>query len=272
MIGPSVPAWPHTGIEPSASGSQPGGAGIEPGPAELADPDCLAPGEGARLLAGHPWRRFVVLGDSVANGPFEAVEGFTPLRWTDRVAAELKAVRPDLRYLNLGRSGLRAREIRLTQLAAASEFQPDLALVLGGGNDAFRPGYADAVADAVDAELAAIIEVLRAAGAEVATVGLFDVSYSPAVPDRLRLGLRERMALLASRAQELASRYDTVHVDLSRHRRATDPALYSTDGRHGNARSDAIAAAEMVRQLGARLRRAGAGIPPVSSTEGSPIR
>ena len=36
-------------------------------PAELADPDCLADGESARLLTGHPWRRFVVLGDSVAR-------------------------------------------------------------------------------------------------------------------------------------------------------------------------------------------------------------
>jgi len=233
-------------------------------PAELADPDCLAAGEGARLLSGHQWRRFVVVGDSVANGPTEAVEGFTPLRWTDRVAAELQRVRPELQYLNLGRIGLRAHEIRLTQLAAAVEFRPDLALVLGGSNDAFRPGYAGAVADAVDAELAAMIEGLQAAGAEVATASLFNASYGPAVPDRLRPELRQRLALLASRARDLASRYGTIHVDLSRHRRATDPTLYSTDGRHGNARSDAIAAAELVRQLGERLRRPS---EPVSTTE-----
>lgn len=265
MTGPSLPDWPRT--------TELAAAGIEPGEAELADPDCLAPGESARLLAGHPWRRFVVLGDSVANGPVEAVEGYSALRWTDRVAAELKATGPGLQYLNLGRIGLRAREIRLTQLAAAIEFQPDLALVLGGGNDAFRPGYAGAVADAVDAELAATIEGLQAAGADVATVGLFDVSHSPAVPDRLRPELRQRLALLSARARGLAGRYDTIHADLSRHRRASDPALYSADGRHGNARSDAIAAAEMIRQLGARLRRtAERGAAPVSPAEGSPDR
>lgn len=259
---PARPEWLPDGVAFD-------GAEIEPGYAELADPDCLGRGESARLLAGHPWRRFVVLGDSVANGPAEAVEGFTPLRWADRVAAELTAACPQLRYLNLGRTGLRAQEIRLSQLAAALDFQPDLALVLGGGNDAIRPSYAGAAADAVDAELAAMIEALQAAGAEVATIGLFDVSYSPTVPDRLRLGLRERLALLAARARELASRYDTVHADLSCHRRTTDPLLYSSDGRHGNARSDAIAAAEMVRQLGARLRRAdGPGTTPINSAEG----
>lgn len=226
-------------------------------PAELADPDCLASGESAALLAGHPWRRLVVLGDSVANGPLFPVDGFCPLRWTDRVAAELRAAAPDLRYLNLGVSGLLAREVRASQLSQALAFEPDLALVLCGGNDAFRPSYADAVADAVDEEIGAMLGALRSAGAQPATVGIFDVSYSPAVPERHRLELRQRLALLAERARLLASRHDCVHVDLSRHRRAGDPTLYSPDGRHGNARSDAIAAAEMVRGLGARFRAAG---------------
>ncbi|MGI8665175.1 MAG: SGNH/GDSL hydrolase family protein [Jatrophihabitans sp.] len=222
-------------------------------PAELADPDCLAAGESATLLAGHPWRRFVVLGDSVANGPSFPVDGFCPLRWTDRVAAELQAATPQLQYLNLGVSGLLAREVRESQLADALAFGPDLALVLCGGNDAFRRSYAGPVAEAVDAELAAMFEALRASGAQLATIGIFDVSYSPAVPERHRLELRERLAVLAEHARELAGRYDSVHVDLSRHPRASDPTLYSPDGRHGNGRSDAIAAAEMVRGLGARL-------------------
>jgi lysophospholipase L1-like esterase len=221
--------------------------------AELADPDCLAAGESATLLAGHPWRRFVVLGDSVANGPFFPVPGYCPLRWSDRVATELRAAAPDLQYLNLGVSGLLAREVRAGQLDKALEFQPDLAVVVCGGNDAFRPHYADQ-ADAVDAEFGAMLAALRAAGAQPATVGIFDVSHSPAVPQRYRLELRRRLALLAEHTRTVAARYDCVHVDLSRHPRSSDPALYSPDGRHGNARSDAIAAAEMVRALGARFR------------------
>ncbi|MFL6164367.1 MAG: SGNH/GDSL hydrolase family protein [Jatrophihabitantaceae bacterium] len=222
-------------------------------PAELADPDCLAADEAGALLAGHPWRRFAVLGDSVANGPIFEVPGFCPLRWTDRVAAELQAEAPELRYLNLGASGLLTSEVRDTQLADALAFGPDLALVLCGGNDAFRRSYTELRAEQVDQELAEILGPLREQGAQLATICIFDVSYSPAVPDGFRLELRERLARLAEHARATAKRFDCVHVDLARHRRATDASLYSPDGRHGNSRSDAIAAAELVRALGSRL-------------------
>lgn len=223
-------------------------------PAELADPDCLGPDEAFRLLAGHPWRRFVVLGDSVARGPLFPVDGFVPLRWTDRVAAELAAVQPELAYLNLGVSGLLTAEVRAAQLAPALAFEPDLALVLAGGNDAFRRSYTDERAATVAEDLAYLLEQLTAAGALVATIGIFDVSYSPAVPPGLREELRERLARLARHARSVADRFGGVHVDLSTHRRASDASLYSSDGRHGNGRSDAIAAAEMIRGLGARRR------------------
>jgi lysophospholipase L1-like esterase len=247
MTGPVPPSYPL--------------GGVDMGPAEIADPDCLSPGEGAGLLAGHPWRRFVVLGDSVANGPFFPVPGYCPLRWTDRVAGELRAAARDLRFLNLGVYGLRTVEVRAGQLEAAVAFQPDLALVVCGGNDAFRPTYADQ-ADAVDAELAAMLTALSSAGAQLVTVGILDVSYSPSLPERYRLSLRRRLALQAEHMRAVAARHDCVHVDLSRHPRAGDPALYAPDGKHGNARSDAIAAAETVRRLGALLRLGGAGEPP----------
>lgn len=246
-------------------------------PAELVDPDCLTAGESASLLAGHRWRRFAVLGDSVANGPFFPVPGYCPLRWSDRVAAELRTAAPDLQYLNLGVSGLRTAEVRTGQLAPALAFRPDLALVVCGGNDAFRPGYAGAVAEAVAADLEAMLAALAAAGAQPVTVTIFDVSHSPAVGERYRPELRQRLALLAEHTRAVAARQNCVLVDLSRHRRTSDPALYSPDGRHGNARSDAIAAAETVRALGALARRdpsspAGADDRPLRTREGWPIR
>ncbi|RKN40610.1 SGNH/GDSL hydrolase family protein [Micromonospora endolithica] len=213
---------------------------------EATDPWCLRPGESAELLRGHPWRRFVVLGDSVAEGLCEPVEGYPDVQWADRIAAELRAVRPELAYLNLGRRGLRAHEVRATQLAAAREFRPDLALVVCGGNDAFRPAYD---ADAVDAELTSMIEALRAAGADVITVGMFDVSHSPAVPEHLRAGIGERMRRLAEHTRALADRLGTVHVHLTDHPLTADPSIYSSDGRHGSARSDAIATAQTLRAL-----------------------
>ncbi|MEV1146858.1 SGNH/GDSL hydrolase family protein [Micromonospora sp. NPDC049799] len=215
---------------------------------EATDPWCLRPGESAALLRDHPWRRFVVLGDSVAEGLCEPVPGYPDVQWADRIAAELRAVRPELAYLNLGLRGLRAHEVRTTQLAPALEFRPDLALVVCGGNDAFRPAYDPA---AVDAELTAMVEALQAAGADVITVGMFDVSHSPAVPEKVRAGLGERMRRLAAHTRALADRLGTVHVHLTDHPQTADPSIYSSDGRHGSARSDAIATAETLRALGA---------------------
>ncbi|MEU4569192.1 SGNH/GDSL hydrolase family protein [Micromonospora sp. NPDC023956] len=218
---------------------------------ESTDPYCLRDGESAALLAGHPWRRFVVLGDSVAEGLCEPVAGYSTLQWADRIAAELRAVRPELAYLNLGRRGLRAHEVRAEQAGPAVAFRPDLALVVCGGNDAFRPAYD---AEAVDAELTALVTTLQVAGADVVTVGMFDVSNSPAVPEKVRPGLGERMRRLSAHTARLAERLGTLHVSLTDHPLTADPSIYSSDGRHGSARSDAIATAETVRRLGAMLR------------------
>ncbi|GAA3553764.1 SGNH/GDSL hydrolase family protein [Kribbella ginsengisoli] len=213
---------------------------------EATDEYCLSEGESAKLLAGHPWRRFAVLGDSVAEGLCSPVPGYSDLQWADRLAAELAVPH----YLNLGVSGLRAHEIRSTQLAPALAFRPDLALVVGGGNDAFSARYNP---DRVDTELTEMVQALQAAGADVITLGMFNVSYSPAIPAWLRPGLRTRMTLLSERTQALAARLGTIHVHLTTHPLSTDPTLYSPDGRHGTARSDAVATAETIRRLAAHL-------------------
>ncbi len=222
--------------------------------AESQDPYCLREGESARLLAGHPWRRFAVLGDSVAEGLAEPVPGYSEVQLADRIAAELRATAPSFEYLNLGHRGLRTREIRERQLAPALAFRPDLALVVCGGNDAFPATYRP---DPVAAELRAMVVALQEAGADVITVGLYNVSYSPStkIADWLRPGLRKRMQTLSDRTKAIAEELGTLHLNLTAHPAATDPGLYSSDGRHGNARSDAIAVAEAVRMLGAHLAK-----------------
>jgi lysophospholipase L1-like esterase len=217
---------------------------------EATDPYCLRAGESARLLAGHPWRRFVVLGDSVAEGLAEPVAGYSDLQLADRLAAELRAACPRLAYRNLGHRGLRAREVRAEQLRPALDFEPDLALVVCGGNDAFPATYKP---EQVDVELTAMVTALQEAGADVITIGVYNVSYSPVIADWLRPGLRERMRTLSERTGKLAAELGTLHLNLAAHPAVTDPSLYSSDGRHGNARSDAIAIAEAVRMLGSHL-------------------
>jgi lysophospholipase L1-like esterase len=220
--------------------------------AESEDPYCLRAGESARLLAGHPWRRFVVIGDSVAEGLAEPVPGYSEVQLADRLAGTLSAAAPSFDYLNLGHRGLRTREIRASQLGPALDFRPDLALVVCGGNDAFPATYRP---DAVDTELRAMITAVLATGADVITVGLYNVSYSPspAIADWLRPGLRKRMQTLSEHTAAIAAELGTLHLNLTAHPAATDPDMYSSDGRHGNARSDAIAVAEAVRLLGAHL-------------------
>jgi lysophospholipase L1-like esterase len=223
---------------------------------ESDDPYCLREGESTRLLARHPWRRFAVLGDSVAEGLAEPVPGYSEVQLTARLAEVLRANAPHFEYLNLGRRGLRTREIRESQLAPALGFRPDLALVVGGGNDAFPATYRP---EKVDTDLRAMIVALRSAGADVITVGLYNVSYSPSpkIPDWLRPGLRGRMQTLSEHTGAIAAELGTLHVNLTAHPASADPSLYSSDGRHGNARSDAIAVAEIARRLGADVAARG---------------
>jgi len=219
---------------------------------ESEDPHCLRAGDSVRLLAAHPWRRFAVLGDSVAEGLAEPLPGYSEVQFADRVARELAATAPTLDYVNLGHRGLRTREVRAGQLGPALDFRPDLALVVCGGNDAFPATYRP---DAVDAELRAMVTALLAAGADVITVGLYNLSYSPSpkVPEWLRPGLRTRMRTLSERTAATAAELGTLHVNLTSHPAATDPGLFAADGRHVNGRGDAIAFAETVRVLGAHL-------------------
>ena len=223
-------------------------------PGEAADPHCLREGEAAALLAGHPWRRFAVVGDSVAEGLGEASPGYPDQPWADRIAAELDDAAPEFAYRNLGRANTRSEEVRAGQLAPALAGAPDLVLVAAGGFNALSRSYDP---DAVGEDLRAMAEAFRGAGAEVILVSMFDGSHSPAVPEPLRAGLRARLFDLADRTRAIAAKSGTLHVDLTPHPASGEPGMYASDGRHGTRRAHAISAAETVRVLGGRLRRNG---------------
>jgi lysophospholipase L1-like esterase len=235
---------------------------------EFADPYCLAEGEARALLAGHPWTRFVVIGDSVAQGIGDPVEGYGDLPWADRIAAELAATRPGLAYLNLGQRDLLAAQVRVEQLGPALAFEPDLALVACGANDALRSSYRP---DLVDDELRAIIGPLRARGVDVCTVGLFDTTYAPAIPPRVKHLIGNRMRTLSRRTAAIAAELGTIHLNLTGHPAETEPDIHSADGLHGNMRGHAICAAEAIRRLGAHLGRPSARGTPVSEPPRTPV-
>jgi lysophospholipase L1-like esterase len=216
---------------------------------EDTDPYCLGPGEAAGLLAGHPWRRFVVVGDSIAEGLGDPVPGYVNLPWADRVAAELRRPASDLEYLNFGRRSLPAAQVRATQLAAAIAARPDLALV-GCGNDALRRSYDG---DAVDREVSAIVAALCDAGAVVMTVSLLVFDVYPRMPLDKAEPMRARLLEHADRTARLAEALGTVHVDLRDHPGRHEPDMLSVDGLHANGRAHGLCAAAVVRRLGAHL-------------------
>ncbi len=233
-------------------------------PNEAADPYCLRAGEAERLLAGHPWRRFAVLGDSIAEGAGEPAPGYADEPWCDRIAAALRVHQPGLEYRNLGTRNTPAAQVRASQLPGALAFAPGLALVACGGYDILQPVY-DAAA--VSDEIRAIVCALASAGSRVVTVGLFDGSYSPAVPEPFRKPLQERLQGLSRNTRGVAEDVGALHVDLTWHPAGRDADLYSSDGRHGSMRGHAISAAEVIRALGAELAARG---QPGQPREGEP--
>ncbi|SRR5690606_12714385 len=95
----------------------------------------LTPCEQDALLAGAPWRRLVVLGDSVAEGIGDPAPGYPDRSWADQLALAVDRVAPGLVYRNLGVRGLESDRILEEQVPAAVRFAPDLAVVSAGGND-----------------------------------------------------------------------------------------------------------------------------------------
>jgi hypothetical protein len=232
-----------------------------PYPAEAADPYCLREGEAERLLAGHPWRRFAVIGDSIAEGLGDPYPGYPDEPWCDRIAAELRRQQPGLDYLNLGKSMTRAIHVRSAQLPLALAFSPDLALVTCGHADMLLPGYDPA---RIERELRAIVSAfngtglngtgLNGTGCDVITVGLFDGSYAENIPKLFMASRRMRIHEMTRLTRRVSDDLGTLHIELTWHPASHDADIYSKDPRHGTRRGHAIAAAETIRLLGERLR------------------
>lgn len=224
---------------------------------ELADPDVLGGHEEHALLRGASWRRFAVIGDSVAAGVGDPVPGYLRLTWAERVARGLRTHHPELAYLNVGVQGLRAREVRETQLAAALAFAPDLACVTCGGNDAMARDFDP---DAVEEELDAMVGALRASGADVFTFTYFDITQAVELPEPWGPRLRDRMGTLNAMAVAIADRHGAFVADCAAHPRSADRAIYSDDLLHLNLRGQAVAASEAIRVLSpASVEAAGVG-------------
>jgi lysophospholipase L1-like esterase len=196
---------------------------------------------GPPLLDHSPWRRFVVVGDSIAEGIGDPTPGYEHLGWADRVANTLHT-----EYLNLGRRNLLAGEVRETQLERALAFAPDLAAVVCGGNDLMQRDH-DPVA--VERHVDAIVAALRAAGSDVIMFAPFDMRRSGLLPADHKPMWGSLIERLGAMAERVARRNDAVLVDFRSHPAGPEPSIYSGDRIHLNARGHAICADQTLRAL-----------------------
>ena len=105
--------------------------------AEAVDPYCITPAAAAERLRHLPWQRFAVMGDSVAAGIRDPLEGYGDGSFADRLTDALSATRPLFAAVNVATPYLTIREIRQQQLDQVLAFDPDVVMVTAGGNDAF---------------------------------------------------------------------------------------------------------------------------------------
>lgn len=213
---------------------------------EAQDRHCVSPSAAADALAGAPWQRLVVIGDSVAAGIMDPLPGYRPLSFADRLAEALATTRPSFSYRNLAERDLRLGDIRERQLPAALADLPDVALVAAGGNDALGHGFD---ATQVRRDLRALLEPLAEAGVFVVTVGLFDLARSGLMPAHLSLVMAERFDALDAITAGLTVALGGRHVDTHHHPLTADPTIYAQDRIHANARGHAVAFAAIVQEL-----------------------
>lgn len=221
-------------------------------PAELRDPHCLTLEDGARLLEDHPFQRVVVMGDSVAAGVREPAHGYLDLSMADRLEDALSASRPTLSFTNLGVTGATIAGVTATQLDAALDRRPDLAVVSAGGNDAFGLRFDP---DRAAAELTHLAARLSDAGARVVLIGLFDLGGSGLVPREIGRPMSAKFATLDEVMHRVAREVPGCVVSDNRsHPLARDPSIFASDLIHCNARGHAVAAATLLRDVRQLMR------------------
>lgn len=175
---------------------------------------------------GHPWNRYVALGDSFTEGIGDP-EPTSPgghRGWADRVAEELSRGHGDFAYANLAIRGRLLQQILDEQLAPALALKPDLVSLSAGGNDLIRPGGDP---DVLAAKLDPAVEELTRGGA---TVLLFN---GPDIRDTPVLGrIRGKTAIYNENLRIIAARHDAVIADMWALRELMDPRMWASDRLH----------------------------------------
>lgn len=212
---------------------------------EESDPYCLPAPDAAALLAGAPWSRFAVIGDSLSAGTGDASPGYLDLGWSDRVAAILRRVRPDLAYLNTAVVKATTAQTVETQVDRMLAFGPDLLHLPCGANDIVRrkPDYGE-----IEATLRCMYDIAAGTGARLLTFTLGRAYVVPIFPD-----WTERVRTVNDITRGLAEEYGALVVDMWYHPVNERADLLSEDRIHFSTSGQAVMATEIVKKLAESL-------------------
>ncbi|MFE3259152.1 SGNH/GDSL hydrolase family protein [Nocardia sp. NPDC059229] len=214
---------------------------------EATDPFCLDRADAVALLAGAPWGRYAVVGDSLSAGIGDPTPGYRDEGWPDRVAEILRTVRPDLDYLNVSEVGATTAQTLENQAARLLEFSPDLVHLPCGANDIARrtPDF-----DEIERTLRQMYDLAKQTGALLTTFTLGRAYVVPVFPD-----WPERVAAVNEIVGGLAAEYDALVVDMWDHPVNDRANLLSADRIHFSTSGQAVMAAELVKKLANSLGR-----------------
>lgn len=181
----------------------------------------------------HPWSHYVAMGDSFTVGLGDGVEGIEPLGVADRLAAALRLSHAGLQYTNLAQPGLVSSEIRDRQLEPALALKPDLVSIVAGGNDILGRTWDP---KGFEANLGQMFEAFVCLDAALVTATLPKFPLLASLPGPIGLRLHRHITTANAIIQRLASKCGAICLDMVPLSTPFEPALWSSDGIHPNAR------------------------------------
>ncbi|ALG07093.1 SGNH/GDSL hydrolase family protein [Kibdelosporangium phytohabitans] len=193
-------------------------------------------------------KRLVALGDSFTEGVGDDDPAYpNGVRgWADRVAEQLAAHEPDLRYANLAVRGKLMGQVLAEQLEPGLAMRPDLVTLYAGGNDLMRPAVdIDALMDDYDKAIGRLIE----SGATVVVFTGVD-----GVEDALFRKMRGRVAIYNEHTRVIAKQRGALVVDMWAMRQLRDRRMWAPDRLHLNTLGHTEVAIEVLRALGVEHR------------------
>ncbi len=204
-----------------------------------------------------PWNRFVVIGDSFAEGVGDP-EPRAPggLRgWADRVAEVFASIDPTFHYANLAVRGKLIRQVLAEQVDDALALQPDLVAISAGGNDVLRPrSDPDQITELLDGIVARFTET----GATVLLFASVDVEFLPVFR-----AVRGKAAIYNENLRRVAKRHDAIVVDQWALEENQDARYWAEDRLHPNALGHHLVARAVLDTLNVPHRLEPMSPPPM---------